>query len=100
MASIKLRIHYELDTGESGEVTADQRDFADWELHPHYAPMDEKPLSNYRFLSWSAAKRAGVTRKPYEWWLEHCAVFSDPDDAEPGEVPPGNPTQPGRSAAA
>lgn len=94
MASLKLVIAYELDDGQTGTVVADQRDFAKWELQPQYAPIDVRPFTSYRWLSWSAAKREGVTTKPFEWWDAHLVEARDPEDAEDVEVGEGTPTSP------
>lgn len=101
MASLKLTIAYELDDGTKGEITADQRDFAAWELHADYGPIDERPFNYMRYCAWSALKRARQTNnKPYEWWKEHCVEAGDPRDETEVEAVEGDPTQTDQSAGA
>lgn len=86
---LKLVIHYLLDDGTEGEVTADQRDFAAFELHEDYAPVHQRPFSYYRFCSWHALKREKRTgNHDYDWWKDHCIEAVDPTDEGPAEADP------------
>ena len=101
MATYYFRMKYLLDgQTEPVEVTADQRDVAAYEAEPFGAPsggdMGNLPITFWRYLAWSAARRTGA-RDIATWpaWQKAC-VWADylPDDVPADAEDPG---LPGRS---
>jgi hypothetical protein len=85
-------------------VDVDQRDHAAAEA-VDLGPDCGRKVTRMRYLGWSAAKRAGVTKLPWEKFnaTECVAVDVSPDWVAPGEDGPSaddlDPGRPGQSDA-
>jgi hypothetical protein len=94
MPAIRTELEIEMEDGETYRVVADQRDFARWEGQDFYDP-DRKNMMT-RFIGWSAAKRQGKTRLPWEPFNIECVQVGSAPDAEDDDV---DPTQMDQSTA-
>lgn len=85
---------------EVQRVIVDQRDFAAAE-GAGYPDGDERRVVRIRYLAWSAARRAGVTKTTWSRFNDsecmHAEVdpgYDDEDDGEGDSLDPGRPDQP------
>lgn len=84
--------------GEPEEVTADQRDVAAWEAEPFGDPITDvsrQPVTFWRYLAWSASKRAGRHGMSWKAWQDDCiwADYDMPEDVAEDAEDPGPPGQ-------
>ncbi len=76
---------------EALTVKSDQRDFAAWEAQPEAENERAWVHTRFRFLAWSAARRAGLIDKSIDWPKfneELCIQVTSRDMDEP-EDPEG-----------
>lgn len=80
----QIKLDVELDSGETYQVVADQRDLAALEAQDDIA---DTMFTRARYLAWSAAKRTKRYAGTWESWntLDCAEVVSADDEAEEGE---------------
>lgn len=89
-----LRIKYE--DGTTEDVTADQRDFAAYEVEPTHLKQGRGFLQAvqvtsfhaFRWVAWRALTREKRTKKPWAVWSADAVdvdLIEEPADADPGE---------------
>lgn len=98
MNGMKVGLSVTYEDGTTVEVSAGQREMADWEGQPFGCAttdaMDRKPMMFLRYLAWAALKRRGEKRS-YAVWSDAVETVAD---AEPDEAPNTDPTRKGRRA--
>lgn len=87
---IRIPCTLHLDSGETWEVTADQRDMetAEQTLGRKGLTTTDNPVTFARCLSWAAARREGRTTKP---WADFTTDLIEADTAAPDPVDPTPP---------
>lgn len=91
--TMRLTIDYVMEDGETGQVVADQRDVAQWEIQPFGCPLPDlegRMMLGTRWLCWHALYRTGGTGRKWAEWSNDCIeatpVMSDePDALDPGQ---------------
>lgn len=79
------------DDGTTQDVRADQRDCVAWEMREKTGTsraMDEKPMIFFRFITWHAMKRQGLTELGRDAW--EAIVISADAKEEPKPADPTN----------
>lgn len=101
MASLRFELHVELESGESYDLVADQRDIARWEVQDFGWPIqrieDQATMRFFRYLAWSAATRQQLTSLPWEQY-DAQLVEAFPLDDEEGQGTPADAEDPGQTA--
>lgn len=87
MATTKLNLAVEMESGQTYKVVADQRDYQRYEIQPFAGPIATHNFTFMRFVAWSALERNGVIKR-MDWnkFNAECVEVSD-DDAEENENP-------------
>jgi hypothetical protein len=101
MGDVKLtapRVLVKRDGQDDIEVQADNRDLVAYERtrlrqKPVWPKFDDAPFGWLTFISWSAARRAGLTDLTYSQWEADVLDVASMDTDDTTEQ--GSPTQPG-----
>jgi hypothetical protein len=99
-AVMRLTVHP--DEGEPFEVTAGQREMAQWEAQPFgcnaFDALGVKGVTFLRFLAWAAIRRAGQKAPAFDAWSATIDRVDFAEDDDQGKAP--GPTRRGRRAGA
>lgn len=98
---MKMTMKVTLDGAEEFEVTADLRDFREWEVFALASkpPLPVKPTAdNFAQMTWvtrlafTAARRAGLTNGDWAAWQSTCIDVTPDEQEEADRI--ADPTQP------
>jgi hypothetical protein len=103
MAAITMDIVATLEDGNAITVTADQRDFARFEVQPFGCSFEDigaRMFTALRYFAWSAASRQQLTRMTWQQWQDRCVEalpVLDEDEAseDEGSAAPADANTPG-----